>query len=65
MSDVAGKNVWLLNMAVLGARGGSSGEPAQTSDHHNMPPNKNLQPLPAVSASLADIPVPRATWCWT
>ena len=31
MSDVAGRKVWLANMAALGARGGSSGEPAQTA----------------------------------
>ena len=29
-----GYNAWLASMAVVGARGGSSGEPAQTSDHH-------------------------------
>jgi len=37
MSDVAGWNAWLANMAELGAREGSSGEPAQTADHHGMP----------------------------
>jgi len=36
MSDVAGRNAWLANLAALGTRGGSSGETAQTSDHHGM-----------------------------
>jgi len=57
MSDVAGRNVWLPNMAALGARGGSSGEPAQTADNQGMAVNENLQPLPAAaSASPATIP---------
>jgi len=46
-------------MAVLGARGGSSGEPAQTvtADHYCMAANENLQPLPAAgSTSPAAIP---------
>jgi len=36
MSEVAGRNVWLANMDALGARGGSSGEPAQTADNQSM-----------------------------
>jgi len=57
MSDVAGRNVWLASMAALGARGGSSGEPPQTADHHGMAAIANLQPLPAAaSASPPAIP---------
>ena len=57
MSDVAGRNAWLANMAALGARGGSSGEPAQTADNHGMAAIANLQLLPAAaSASAAAIP---------
>jgi len=58
MLDVAGRNAWLSNMGALGARGGSSGELAQTVDHHGMAAIANVQPLPAtVSASPAAIPV--------
>jgi hypothetical protein len=42
MSDVAGRNAWLANMAALGARGGSSGEPAQTDDHQAAIENLSL-----------------------
>jgi len=57
MSDVAGRNAWLANMAALGARGRSSGEPGQTADHHGMAAIAILQPLPAAaSASPAAIP---------
>ena len=52
MSDVAGRNAWLVNMVALGARGGISGKPAQTVDHHGMAAIENLQPLPVtVNAS--------------
>jgi len=44
-------------MAMLGARGGSSGERVRTTDHHGMASNENLQLLPAApSASPAVIP---------
>ena len=57
MLDVAGRNAWLSNMGALGARGGSSGEPTQTADHHGMAPVAIFQPLPAAaSASPAAIP---------
>ena len=57
MSDDAGRNAWLQNMAALGAVGGSSGEPAQTDDHPGMTAIANLQPLSAAtSASAAAIP---------
>ena len=57
MLDVAGRNAWLVNMAALGARGGSSEEPPQTADHHGTAAISNLQPLPAAaSASPAAIP---------
>jgi len=42
LSDVAGRNAWLANMAALGAQGGSSGEPAQTDDHQGMAAIENL-----------------------
>jgi len=42
MSDVAGRNTWLANMVALGARGESSGEPAQTDDNQGMPTIANL-----------------------
>ena len=42
MSDVAGRNAWLANMAALGTRGGGSGEPAQTDDHQGMAAIENL-----------------------
>ena len=51
MSDVAGRNACLANMAALGARGGSSGEPAQTVDHHSMAVIVILQPLPAAASA--------------
>jgi len=58
MSDVAGRNAWLANMAALGAREGGSGEPAQTPDHPGMAVIANLQLLSGVtSASAATIPV--------
>jgi len=50
--------VWLLNMAVLGARERSSGEPAQTADHHGMAANENLQPLPAAAATASPAAIP-------
>jgi len=43
MSDVAGRNASLANMAALGARGRSSGEPAQTADNQGMAAIENLQ----------------------
>ena len=56
MSDVAGRNAWLANMAAQGARGRSSGEPAQTADNHGMAAIANFQTLPApASASPAAI----------
>ena len=42
MSDVAGRNAWLANMAALGTRGGGSGEPAQTDDDQGMAAIENL-----------------------
>ena len=51
MSDVAGRNVWMENMAALGAQGESSGEPPQTADHHGMAAIANLQPLPAAASA--------------
>ena len=63
MSDVAGRNAWLANMTALEARGGSSGEPPQTADHHGMAAIENLQPLPAAaSASLPAIPAVDEPW---
>jgi len=57
MSDVAGRNAWLANMAALGAREGGSGEPAQTPDHPGMVVIANLQLLSGVpSASATAIP---------
>jgi len=57
MSDDAGRNAWLANMAALGAGGGSSGERAQTTDHPGMATIANLQPLSATaSASATNIP---------
>jgi len=51
MSDVAGRNAWLANMAALDVRGGSSGGPPQTADHHDMAVIANLQPLPSASSA--------------
>jgi len=45
-------------MAVLGARGMSSGEPAQTADHHGMAANENLQTLPAAAAGASPAAIP-------
>ena len=57
MSDVAGRNAWLANMAALEAWRGSSGEPAQTADNQGMADIANLQPLSAAaSAPPAAIP---------
>ena len=42
MSNVAGRNTWLANVAALGAREVSSGEPAQTDDHHGIAAIENL-----------------------
>ena len=55
MSDVAGRNAWLANMAALGARVGCSGEPPQTADHHGMADIANLQPLPAAASAFPPV----------